>query len=201
MYWIGGCNFAQVEGRAVTTRPARLCICTATGGQDGAWSCLVVIQQDAWFWARMQNVEVVANPILHLKGLDSQGDLDLYLSQESLWSRPIFPSFFVLFGVSFSQMPGVQTTISVDGLEDAIQEHLLWHGTSKASAEAIATWNVKFSLEFGAHFFFPPRWDRTFEFQRTPGACKWNHTIATIGRFSEFLKRSFLSLFQYLANQ
>ena len=32
---------------------------------------------------------------------------------------------------------GVQTTISVDGLEDMLQEHLLWHGTSKASAEAI----------------------------------------------------------------
>ncbi|CAJ1446425.1 unnamed protein product [Effrenium voratum] len=42
---------------------------------------------------------------------------------------------------------GVQTTISVDGLEDSIQEHLLWHGTSRASAEAIVKADFRIPMD------------------------------------------------------
>jgi len=55
---------------------------------------------------------------------------------------------------------GVQTTISIDGLEDAIQEHLLWHGTSKVAAEAIVRSDfripedAKHGFRFGSGLYF-----------------------------------------------
>ncbi|CAE7556957.1 Tiparp, partial [Symbiodinium necroappetens] len=57
---------------------------------------------------------------------------------------------------------GVQATgtISIDTLDDSIQEHLLWHGTSRASAEAIVTADfripkdAKHGFRFGSGLYF-----------------------------------------------
>ncbi|CAE7029096.1 Tiparp [Symbiodinium sp. CCMP2456] len=57
---------------------------------------------------------------------------------------------------------GVQATgtISIDTLDDSIQEHLLWHGTSRASAEAIVSADfripkdAKHGFRFGSGLYF-----------------------------------------------
>ncbi|CAE6968044.1 Parp12 [Symbiodinium natans] len=57
---------------------------------------------------------------------------------------------------------GVQATgtISIDTLDDNIQEHLLWHGTSRASAEAIVSADfripkdAKHGFRFGSGLYF-----------------------------------------------
>ncbi|CAE7634226.1 Parp12 [Symbiodinium pilosum] len=54
----------------------------------------------------------------------------------------------------------VQTTISADSLEGDLQEHLLWHGTSRKSAEAIVRADfrvpkdVKNGVRFGCGLYF-----------------------------------------------
>lgn len=78
---------------------------------------------------------------------------------------------------------GAQTTISVDNLEEVIQEHLLWHGTSKESAEAIVKADFRLPAEakhgqrFGSGLYFAEDVGKSLSYAPTDGKTNCQYLL------------------------